>query len=288
MGNAGFVDLGDHTVVFDTFVNMVPASELKEAAERVTGRPVDFVLNSHAHRDHIRGNQVFSDATVVATEKTAEVMVNGWKARTERVLKEGLAPLQKEVEAEFAEWESNPATSAPDRILWDGYLNGILEGIDTYQLKLPTVTFDSALTIRGSKRSAVALTYGGGHSKSDLIMYLPEDGVVFLGDLLFIGYQPFIADGDPRELVNSLDRVKSLDPKKVVPGHGQVGTKDDLASNQEYVLSLERIAAEARESNGDIQSEAAGPEPAPFNSWKWHGFYRENLKFLYERAAKKD
>ncbi len=288
MGNAGFVDLGDHTVVFDTFVNTAPASELKEAAERATGRPVDFVFNSHAHRDHIRGNQVFPKATVVATEKAAEVMVNAWKARTERVLKEGLGPLRKEVEAEFAEWKSNPATSASDRILWDGYLNGILEGLDNYQLKLPNVTFDSSMTIRGSKRSAVALTYGGGHSKSDLIMHLPEDGVVFLGDLLFIGYQPFIADGDPKELVKILDRVKALDPKKVVPGHGQVGTKDDLASNQEYVLSLERIAGETRQSKGIIQSVAAGPEPAPFNSWKWHGFYRENLKFLYERGAKED
>ncbi len=286
MGNAGFVDLGDLTVVFDTFVNTVPASELKKAAERATGRPVEFVFNSHAHRDHVKGNQVFADATVVATEKTAEVMTDAWKARTERVLREGLDPIRKEVEAEFDEWKSSPLTTEPDKILWDGYLNGILDGLGSYQLKLPGVTFDSAMTLRGSKRSAVALTYGGGHSKSDLILYLPEDGIVFLGDLLFIGYQPFIADGDPGELVGILDRVLALDPKKVVPGHGPVGTKQDLASNQNYVLSLERIVDEARRSKEDILSAAAMPEPAPFNSWKWHGFYEENLKFLFERNAK--
>lgn len=288
VGNAGYIDLGDHTVVFDTFVNRVPAAELKSSAEVATGRKVDYVFNSHAHRDHVRGNQVFVDAEIVATSKTRDLMAGAWKARTERILKEGMEQMRMEVLKEFDEWKSNPLTDEADVRLWDGYMNGILEGLGSYHLKLPTVTFDSTFTVRGSKGSVTALTYGGGHSASDLILYLPEERIVFLGDLLFIGYQPYLGDGDPEELLRTLDRVEALDPSKVVPGHGPVGTKNDLSSTRDYVETLKKTVAGVGESGAGLESLAGKPEPEPFNKWKWHAFYRDNLKFLSERNDKTD
>src|SRR5512136_1696501 len=71
IGNAGIVDLGDRTLVYDTFIAPRPAEDLKAAAEALTGRPVDTVIDSHWHSDHVWGNQVFGqDTDILSTEKT--------------------------------------------------------------------------------------------------------------------------------------------------------------------------------------------------------------------------
>src|SRR5262249_56517697 len=73
MGNAAIVDLGERTLVFDTFLTTAAARELRETAERLTGRPASLVVNSHRHADHVMGNQVFvPDAVVISTANTRE------------------------------------------------------------------------------------------------------------------------------------------------------------------------------------------------------------------------
>jgi cyclase len=69
IGNAGIVDLGDRTLIYDTFLTPQAAEDLRIAAEALTGRPIDAVLNSHWHNDHIWGNQVFSANTeIISTD----------------------------------------------------------------------------------------------------------------------------------------------------------------------------------------------------------------------------
>jgi glyoxylase-like metal-dependent hydrolase (beta-lactamase superfamily II) len=58
--NAGIIDLGDRTLVFDTFLTPQAGDDLRAAAEHLTGRPVAAVINSHWHADHIHGNQAFA------------------------------------------------------------------------------------------------------------------------------------------------------------------------------------------------------------------------------------
>jgi len=64
LGNAGIVDLGDRTLVFDTFQTPEAAIDLKFAAESLTGKAVSIVINSHWHNDHVLGNQVFEQALI--------------------------------------------------------------------------------------------------------------------------------------------------------------------------------------------------------------------------------
>ena len=68
--NAGIIDLGDATVIFDCMLTPAAALELKDAAKELTGREAKYVVNSHYHNDHIRGNQVFTNATIISTNKT--------------------------------------------------------------------------------------------------------------------------------------------------------------------------------------------------------------------------
>ncbi len=284
VGNAGFVDLGDEVLVFDTFSHHEPAAARHAAAETVTGKPVRYVVDGHPHRDHTKGNQAFADALIVATRKTTEIMTTNWRARTERVQREGLGPIRAALKEEFDSWMSNPATNARDRVLWQSYRDSLLEGLEDYHLKLPTVSFEAGIRFHGTKSIADALTFGGGHSASDAILHVPDAGVLFLGDLLFIGFQPFLGDGDPDTYLNILDRIEALDAKTLVPGHGPVGTPKDLQPMRDYVHAVVRFSEEARQSGRDPREAARDPIPAPFDGMRWRAFWPENVEFLMRRG----
>lgn len=83
---------------------------------------------------------------------------------------------------------------------------------------------------------------GEGTLPSDAFLYLPEDRVALMGDLLFAGSQPGFQHGDPREWRRILRQVRELDLECVVPGHGPVGTVRDLDSELEYLAYIEEVA----------------------------------------------
>ena len=69
ISNAGIIDLGNKTLVFDAFINPDAAIELRQVAEQLTKHKVSFVVNSHFHDDHIRGTEAFvPGALVISTE----------------------------------------------------------------------------------------------------------------------------------------------------------------------------------------------------------------------------
>jgi cyclase len=279
--NAGIVDLGDSTLVFDTFVNQHAALELKDAAEQVTGKPVNIVINSHWHSDHVKGNQAFAGARIVATGKTREVMA-GVKKRYETEAD----VIRRDVEKDLESVLSVP--DDPDKVLNEGYDRGHLDGLPTLRYTLPVETFEDSMKFHGNTRLAETITYGGGHTVSDSLLYLPEEGVAYLGDLLFIEYQPYLCDGDPKVLLEILDKVEALDAKTLVPGHGPVGSSKDISPIRDYVNLLERTVAEVRSSGGGLPEAVKKPIPASFGAWKWRGFYKDNLEFLFKTEEKRN
>ncbi|KZS43262.1 hypothetical protein AWU65_01185 [Paenibacillus glucanolyticus] len=71
LGNAAIIDLGDSTLVVDTFTTIEAAEDLQAAAEFLTGRTASYVINTHWHSDHTFGNQVFaSTAQIISTSTT--------------------------------------------------------------------------------------------------------------------------------------------------------------------------------------------------------------------------
>src|SRR5689334_1098206 len=71
MSNAGIIDLGETTLIFDTFATPQAAQNLRSAAEQLLGHPITYVVNSHIHGDHWLGNQIFfPDADIITTGKT--------------------------------------------------------------------------------------------------------------------------------------------------------------------------------------------------------------------------
>ena len=192
-GNAAIVDLGERTLVFDTFTTPQAATSLREAAEQLTGRSVDYVINSHHHSDHTLGNQEFEGATIFATDTTFDLMCTKGVARLEK-LRAHPVPLE-ELLVEHAQ-EQDPIL-LEDTQIYLNEINALSAALPNLTLRLPDITFERRLAFAGSKHTAVLLTFGGGHSPSDAFLYFPDLALAFMGDLVQVGFHPALSDGNP-------------------------------------------------------------------------------------------
>ena len=288
ISNAGIVDLGNKTVIFDTFLSPQAAADLRSAAETLTGRPVTTVINSHYHNEHVWGNQVFADADLVATTGTYAAMDTAGR--------QAIAWHQEHTAAHLADLTARQAAAKREperhqlsqRITYDQAVIDTLPGLT---LHLPNFTFDSRLVLRGSQRRVELITYGAGHTQSDALLYLPQDNILFMGDLLTVGCHPYLADGDPGEINRILDMVIKLNPKILLPGQGAIGTLADVHAIGRYMTALSELAlvelTYKLESPAQLDEKIAQiAVPTPFAAWSQADFFTANLRFLYHRLLK--
>jgi glyoxylase-like metal-dependent hydrolase (beta-lactamase superfamily II) len=279
--NAGIVDLGDQTLIFDTFLTPQAARDLKAAADRLTQSPVALVINSHCHNDHIWGNQVFAaQSEIISTRTTRDLIVaEGEKqcAWYRENTPERLASLQERYESTADEDQKS------ELALWIDYYGCLAEALPFLEVVPPNHTFSGRMVIHGSGRTAELIEYGNGHTRSDLILWLPQDSVVFMGDLLFVDCHPYLGDGDPDALVEILREIKKMDARRFVPGHGPVGTEDDLGVMIDYVGACRAIVNRVVDDGQGEEVLDAIEIPEPFAAWQQTGFFRGNLHFLYRR-----
>lgn len=269
-GNAAIVNLGDRTLVFDTLLTPAAGLALREAAERLTGRQPTLVVNSHWHADHVLGNQVFAPGAVfIATEPTREWML---AHRIAERLPPQLAALQEQLAGETDE----AARAAIAETLLEGrHLAAALPGL---RRVYPDVLFDRRLTLQGEGRRADLLCWGGGHTSSDTFLYLPDDRVAVMGDLVMSGVMPLVT-GDASEWRRILERVRELRLERVVPGHGPPGGPDDVEGTDAYLAWV----IEVTRSHGEDALRV--PLPAPFASWT-HGIsHAGNVRALLATPA---
>ncbi|HEY7358663.1 MAG TPA: MBL fold metallo-hydrolase [Ktedonobacterales bacterium] len=282
--NAGIIDLGDQLVIFDTFLTPQAATDLRAAAERLVGRAVTHVINSHWHGDHVQGNMIFPpDVPILATTKTRELLAAyGTQELVDdrQRLSVGLATLEAKIaqEPDEARRKNLNAKLTADR--------EYLAALPTLEIRLPTQTFEDRLVLHGTRRRAELLTFGGGHSQSDALLWLPDDRLAFLADLLFVDLQPWLPGGDPEEWLDVLRRVETLDIAVAVPGHGPLGTLADSTTLRGYIdalLSLTREAIGAGQAWDEFKQHVA--VPAAYAAWGNRSFFRRNLKYSYKRLT---
>ncbi len=147
------------------------------------------------------------------------------------------------------------------------------------------MTFDTAFVLHGSRWSAQILGFGGEHTLSDTFLYLPEDRIVFAGDLVFSRFGPYLADGNPEEPVENLERMRTLKIDTVIPGHRPAGAVREIETMHRYVSSLLRRAREIRRS-GEAKSAATQLAiPDEFDAWKFSRFFPETMGCLFDWRA---
>ncbi len=282
--NAGIIDLGDATLIFDPFMTPEAAEDLKKAALGLTGRKVKYVINSHFHNDHIGGNQVFDGAIIISTERTRELIAKYQPLEIAEDKKSAPQELEKITKENISTMTHH---EHEENIMWKGYYEALVTSSDSLKVVLPNVTFKNQLTLHGTKRSVMLLCYGTGHTESDLFLFLPGEKTAFLGDLLFVQNQPWLGDGDPDKWRTYLDSIAHLNIKIFVPGHGPLGTIADIDSMKLYFENVNKTAIAYYQKGKLPEDDQALKSPPPFDKWFLSNFYKPNIISEYQRLYKK-
>jgi glyoxylase-like metal-dependent hydrolase (beta-lactamase superfamily II) len=276
--NSGIIDLGNETLVFDCFISPKAAEDLKKAAEELTGNEVKYVVNSHFHNDHVRGNQVFVDAQIISTQRTAELI-------------EEITPEELEWEAKVIDdrietttqklAEETDSFKLEELKMWMGYYQAIKESQGNYKITLPNTFMEDTLVIKGTEREAVLFTKGKGHTESDIVLWLPDDKILFATDLLFVNCHPWLGDGFPEKWIAYLKDLKRLKAKFIVPGHGELASEEDIDEIIHYITTINNIVDNALANNLTEEQLKETRVPQEFEDWWFSRFFVPNLVIQY-------
>ena len=224
--NAGLVTGTDQALLVDTLFDLAMTREMLDGLAPVTAaHPIRTLVNTHANGDHWFGNELVTDAEIIASQATAQEM----------------------------------ATNGPDLIrgmldqpgALGRFANHIFEPFDFTDIT-PTVatrTFDSELTLDVGGVMARVLMLGPAHTQGDSVVFVPDEGVLYAGDLLFIGGTPITWAGPVSNWITACDRMLALEPEIVVPGHGPVVAAHDINRVRDYLVWVQ-AGASARYERG--------------------------------------
>ncbi|WP_017569849.1 MBL fold metallo-hydrolase [Nocardiopsis halotolerans] len=187
VNNAGAVAGDDGLLVIDTCATEDRTRAFLTALARATGgSPVRWAVNTHQHGDHAYGNSLLPDSAALIGQAA---------------MREALAhdPIL-DVCPPF--W-----SPVPD---WGGVTR-----------RLPSIVLDRELTVHTGGRR-VDLRHPGhtAHTPGDVVAWLPEERVLFTGDLVFHGLTPLVFMGSVEGALRSLEWLHAFGPEHVVPGHG--------------------------------------------------------------------
>jgi glyoxylase-like metal-dependent hydrolase (beta-lactamase superfamily II) len=277
--NAGLINLGGQVLIFDTFLTPQAAMDLRRNAEELFGQLPQVVINSHPHNDHIWGNQAFAPETnILSSNRTRELIIASGVEEVQYYAANSaqrLQSLRSQYENTQDEGERENLT------MWLGYHEGLVEALPNLSIRLPNITFISHLELYGKKLAARLITFEGAHSASDTVLYLPQEGILFMGDLLFVGCNPYLADGDPLKLQKVLQELSRLDASQFIPGHGPVGTLTDLQLLSEYIDHSLEIAQKLVKEGGATEDRiAALAVDERFKHLKLPQFFYPNISFF--------
>jgi glyoxylase-like metal-dependent hydrolase (beta-lactamase superfamily II) len=251
--NAGFILTREGVVVIDSQINPRAAEAMLRAIRKLTIRPILYLINTHAHGDHTFANHVIRPTRgIVAHARTKAILAS----RGREMLKD----YSRFVGAEAAKGAA---------------------------VTLPTITFTDQMTLPIGDRTIVVRYLGIGHTVGDAIVWLPDERVVFTGDLVYVNRLPWLGEGETREWLKALGRLKALPFEQVVPGHGPVGDRHSVERFERYLSTLRRIVVEAflRKTPLD-QLKRRTTLPAYKNDLKYTEWLPLNIEQVYRQMEK--
>lgn len=277
--NAGLIDLGNLIVAFDTFIAPQAALELRRFSLEIFGRAPQLVVNSHYHNDHTWGNQAFiDDAMIMSSRRTRELFETEGKEELDSYrdnLSRQMALVHERLQSAQDEQERRAL------LFRLAYYEVLAEALPTLRPCGASLTFDGGVTLHGEERSAELITFEGAHTASDTVLFLPSDGVLFAGDLLFVKAHPYLSEGDPRKLISALKALSGLGASCYVPGHGGIGEGEDVSALIRYSEFSIESAGKAIEDglSADVLQDVRIPDFC--EDWLMPHMFHENLKSAY-------
>ncbi len=244
--NAGLITDAGASLLVDTLFDLKLTAEMLEAMAAVTAtRPIETLVNTHANGDHCYGNQLVTGAEVIASEASAAEM-------------EELPPsmLAAMMDLDFGE--------TTNTYLRQSFGPFEFAGIESPS---PSTTFSGNLSVDIGGRAAELIEVGPAHTAGDVLVHLPDDGVIFTGDILFIDGTPIIWNGPVQNWLDACARIIDLGCTAIVPGHGPLTDAAGVQAVADY-LSYVKAEATARFEAGMRADDAARDiELGPYADW---------------------
>ena len=217
-------------IVDDEFAPL--ADKIKAALKGLGEGKLKFILNTHWHGDHTDGNVVFGpEAPIIAQTNVRKRLADGYSSPTYSV---------------------KPAAK---------------EG-------LPVVTFDQSLSVHFNGEEIRVIHFPHGHTDGDAVIFFTGANVVHMGDDFFNGMFPFVdldSGGDVEGYVKNVGDVISKLPAnvKIIPGHGPLGSIDDLKRFHHMLTETTGIVRKKMAEGKKVEQIKADGLPAEWKSWSW-------------------
>jgi cyclase len=234
ISNGGII-VGDESVmVIDALAAPMHATRFVEAIRRVTDKPFRHLINTHHHSDHIGGNQYFGGAEIV-----------GHPYCRAEVLKAA-------------------ATATP---LW-AKRDGWADGSEPKRVLAPTTTIDGKVTYHYGETAVDLLPMVPAHTYGDIVVLLPQHRILFAGDIAFYYVAPFCQNAHPSNWIATCERIEAMsEVATIVPGHGPLGGKRELAEMKDYLVTLKREARLRYDARMTPGAAAADIRMGRFDNW---------------------
>ena len=217
--NTGIVVGDDAVMVIDTQATPVMAQDVIRRIRTVTDKPIRYVVLSHYHAVRVLGAAGYKPEHVIASRDTYDLIVE----RGEADMKSEIARFPRL----FRAVESVPG------LTW------------------PTIVFEKRMTLMMGKLRVEIMQLGRGHTKGDTVVWLPDDRVLFSGDLVEFDATPYTGDAYLQDWPATLDAIAALEPEKLVPGRGAA-----LRNPAEVKAGLEGTRAFVTEMFGAVRDGA--------------------------------
>jgi len=203
--NVGFVVTDEGVVLIDTPMLPSQARHWRQQIALTTEQPVVYVFNTDYHRGHILGNQFFP-APVIAHDAAWEQMKGYSDAFRQQCI-----DLWQELDPEGS--------------------------FERPEIILPELTFTRRIVLHRGQRT-MHLIHMGGHTPATSILYLPEEGIAFTGDLVFNNILPSLRHANTKQWLEALTALRKMRVDVIVPGHGEICGKEATQRLSEFIREV--------------------------------------------------
>ena len=197
--NTGVIIGDDAVMVVDTQATPVMAQDVIRRIREVTDLPIRYVVLSHYHAVRVLGASGYQPQHIIASRDTYDLIQE--RGEADKASEIGRFPrLFQAVE------------SVPPGLTW------------------PTITFSGQMSVWLGGLEVQLIQLGRGHTKGDTVAWLPEQKILFSGDLVEFGATPYAGDAYFKDWPHTLDRLAALQPRALVPGRGAALTTPDAVA----------------------------------------------------------
>lgn len=230
IANASFIITANSVILIDTGSSKLYSKELKKQIEKITSKPIKYIINTHHHPDHFLGNSAFSSSDIYAAEFTKnEIEQNGDLYIVNLVNLVGEAM-------------NNTKIKAPNQVLTAKTLN-----LDGYKLDI---------------------LHLDGHTQSDIAIYDENTKILYASDLVFNKRTLTTPHANIQNWLKSLEELEKINYSILVPGHGLASkTKEPIKENIAYLNYLDNTLKNSVKKGLDVFEILEKPIPKEFESF---------------------